>query len=77
MIVTTETGTKYRVDRDTKTWERVHYSDESGPLKTKLGTYLEIRLVVGDPMELLCPPLDPKAQARYISTSPVVSVEEE
>lgn len=75
MIVTTKTGSKYRVDFDAKTWERVHYLDDSG-IRVKLH-YTEIRIVAGEPMELLCAPLVLGGMPRYIETSDVVSLEEE
>ena len=77
MIVTTESGSKYRVDLDKKTWERVQITDKSGPVRTKCGSYNEIRLVIGDPMELLCPPFTKGSEGRYVETSNVISVVEE
>ena len=77
MIVTTENGSKYRVDLDAKTWERLSHPKWSNQVRTKMGAYDEIRLSVGSPMEMLCPPITPGTDGRFISTSDVVSIEEE
>ena len=77
MIVTTEAGSQYRIDFDKKTWERVRKTDDSGYLRTAGGSYLDIQVVLGDPMGLLCPPLTKGTEARYIETSPIAKMEEE
>ena len=77
MIVHTKSGSKYRIDPDAKTWERLHHDPVSNKLRTPKGSYLEIRLKVGEPMEMLCPPLVADADARYVGTSTVTRMEEE
>jgi hypothetical protein len=77
MIVYTKSGSRYRVDLDAKTWERLHEDPKSGPLRTPKGSYLEIRLKLGEPLEMLCPPLNPEADARYVGASTVTRMEEE
>ena len=77
MIITTHSGSKYRIDFDAKTWERLSHDPSSNRLRTPKGSYEEIRLKVGDPMEMLCPPLIPGTDARYVSTSRVTNIEEE
>jgi hypothetical protein len=65
MIVTTKAGSRFLVDTDAKTIT-VRKMD-----KSCRGSYYYLRLRLGEPMELLCAPW------KYISTSKVISIEEE
>ena len=65
MIVTTRAGSKFLVDTDAKTLT-VRKMD-----KSCRGSYRYLWLRLGEPMELLCAPW------KYISTSKVISIEEE
>ena len=76
MIITTKSGSKYRIDLDAKTWARVRFSGESGYLRTAGGGYDYIRFEIGAPLEMLCPPITEGSSARYIETSDIVSVED-
>ncbi len=77
-IVTTKSGTKYRIDLENKTWERLNATWMSGHLRTESGKIVCIsEIVVGLPMDIVGPPLNGSFAGRYICTSNVVSVEEE
>jgi hypothetical protein len=77
-IVTTESGTKYRIDLEAKTWERLHATWMSGHLRTESGDIVLISgPVVGERMEIIGSPVVGSYKGRLISTSCVVSVEEE
>lgn len=76
MIVTTELGTRYKIDVAAKTWERLSKTDKSGHLRTESGSITNIDgPVVGQRMVILAPPLNPESAVRVISTSPVALVE--
>ena len=77
MIVITENGSRYQIDLDAKTWARLEHAPWSNMVRTKTGPYDQIRAHLGEPMRLLCPPLTPGLDGRYIRTSNVVSIEEE
>jgi hypothetical protein len=64
MIVTTRAGSQFLVDTDAKTIT-VRKMD-----RISRGSYRYLRLRLGEPMELMFPPL------RYISTGTIVSIEE-
>lgn len=77
MIVTTRSGTRYRIDLEAKTWERLSSTPESGHLRTESGTFVDIQGPdLGRGMTITCPPLTPRAYVRVIYTTPVVAVEE-
>lgn len=77
-IVTTESGTKYRIDLKNKTWERLSATWMSGHLRTECGDIVLISSpVVGERMEIIGSAVAGSYKGRLISTSPVVVVEEE
>lgn len=75
-LVTTESGSRYLIDRDTSTWERVESSPD--PLRSLNGQFTDIHLVIGQPMVLICPPFDASKLdvPRLIHTTFVRSIEE-
>lgn len=84
MIVTvkTETGSTYVLRDDTPdglTWERVVNPTEQHPnfpLRTQGGLLDEWpSIMVGCRLDMYGPPLNPAAEGRLVSTSPVVSFE--
>lgn len=78
MIITTKSGTKYRIDLEAKTWERLFKTEESGHLRTESGTFTDIQGPdLGRGLTITCPPLTPRAYVRVIYTTPVVMVEDE
>lgn len=77
MIVTTETGSQYRINEVEKTWKRLSRTEESGSLRTEEGTYLHLMpnpVRPGEPMLLTMNPLTEDAAIRVIITSTVVAV---
>jgi hypothetical protein len=77
MIVTTEHGTKFKIDFDNKTWERIDKTGDSGNLRTESGTYVEIvGPVIGKSLQLWCPPFTEHSGARLIMTSLITRIEE-
>lgn len=78
MIVTTKSGTKYRIDLEAKTWQRLEATYKSGHLRTEFGKFIGIEgLAVGCGMIITCPPITPRASARVIYTTQVVAIEDE
>lgn len=78
MIVTTKSGTKYRIDLKAKTWERLSKTEHSGTLRTESGVFDQIEGPdLGRGMTITCPPLTPRAYVRIIYTTPVVGIEDE
>lgn len=78
MIITTVHGTKFKIDKSNKTWERIDKTGDSGNLRSESGTYIEITdpIEVGQVVEMLCEPYVEGTSARLIITSPIKSVEE-
>lgn len=75
MIVNTSTGSVYRIDPETQTWERVCVGEKSGHLRTESGVFESITgPVIGDSMVLVCPPLSAAVSGRLIQTSAVTSI---
>lgn len=78
MVVTTKSGTKYRIDLKAKTWERLSKTEHSGHLRTESGVFDQIEGPdLGRGMTITCPPLVRGAHVRVIYTTPVVAMEEE
>lgn len=73
--VTTSNGSVYTLDTLGMRWKQVESTQLSGILRTPDGDYEDVVLVVGKPMVLIGPPLDPTKDKRMIETSPVVKVE--
>ena len=77
MLVYTKTGSIYKLDLESKTWERLSATDESGPLRSDSGTYIDIGPIqVGYPLLMECPPINPP-MPRMIVTSIVVKVQDD
>ena len=51
MIVHTKSGSKYSINEKEKTWNRLEHDPESSHLRTEGGSYNEIKLRLGYPME--------------------------
>jgi hypothetical protein len=73
MTITTETGSVYRLDRDKMTWERQQIpriDDKNFPLRTvsgKLHEWPDVEL--SQPLVMMGPPIDSKADYRIVRTS--------
>ena len=77
MIITTVHGTKFKVDLENKTWERINKTGDSGNLRDESGTFIESSdPAIGQPFILKCPPRIEAATGRMIITSPVTEIEE-
>lgn len=75
---TTRSGSKYVIDKTAMTWERQAAGEGSVYVRTQGGTLLQWpTVIVGSPVEIIGPPLDPAADIRFILTTPIVSVVEE
>ncbi len=74
-IITTETGSVYKIDTEKKTWERIEVTCDSGYIRTKDGTYNEItKIAIGERLIMICPAIVPNMDGRLISTSSIVSI---
>jgi hypothetical protein len=77
IIVTTEHGTKFRIDPEHKTWERIDKTGDSGNLRDESGTFIwSFGPTIGEPLVLVCPPRVEGASARAITTSIVEKIDE-
>lgn len=73
---TTDSGSVYEIDNEQMTWTRLKQTSASGLLRSGWGPYWELDcLGVGFPLVLTCPPINPDADRRVVSTSPVVAIE--
>jgi hypothetical protein len=76
VIIHTRSGSVYRICPAASTWERL--TGTTTGLRTGSGFYQRYVLPgPGRPLVLVCPPLVAGAAARIITTSQVVSIEEE
>jgi hypothetical protein len=72
----TETGSLYEVDDDKKTWSRLTTTEESGPVRTKTGRFLDrTPILLGQSTTFVCPPFVEGTDGRIIQTSRVVGLE--
>ena len=76
ILITTETGSKYLLDMENKTWERVHSTLESGHLRTTKASFLSAEYDSGH-LILVCLPINDTSAFRYIQTSRILKIEEE
>lgn len=78
--ITTESGSIYFLNKNTMTWDRTlasPHSDASFPVRTRGGPLLEWpQVVVGQPVDIMGPPIQAGATFRLVRTSPVMHVEE-
>lgn len=74
--VETHSRSIYVIDPVNKTWERTFKSPNSGDTRTESGTYEGLSLDRGQPMLLVCPPLNEGGLTRLISTSFVIEINE-
>jgi hypothetical protein len=73
---TTENGSVYEIDEQTRTWARISHADWSNQVRTDSGPYREFRYGLDGSLIIIGPPLeDLNADCRMIQTSPVVDVE--
>jgi hypothetical protein len=76
-IITTESGSIYEIDTDLMTWIRLQMSKQSGYIRSKSGTFLELKtLGIGKRMTIVCPPFIEGMSGRLIITSPLTKIEE-
>ncbi len=77
MIITTESGSKYHIGVLSKTWTRLEFTPDSGPLRSAGGEFDYLGPVeVGMPLVMFCPPINPPHR-RMIITSPVIQIDED
>jgi len=78
--ITTESGSIYFLNKNTMTWDRViasAHSDPAYPVRTRGGPLLEWpQVVVGQPVDIMGPPIQAGATFRLVRTTPVLKVEE-
>jgi hypothetical protein len=78
--ITTESGSIYFLNKNTMTWDRILASphpDPVSPVRTRGGLLLEWpQAVVGEPIDIIGPPIVAGATFRLVRTSPVTNVEE-
>ncbi len=68
----------YEIDDVNKTWTRLRQGPNSGLLRSGWGPYWEVDcLGVGFPLVITGPPINPEADRRVVSTSPVTKIEEQ
>jgi hypothetical protein len=75
LIVTTETGSVYRITE--KTWEKISITEKSGPTRTSSGDiFNKMEPIVGQSMFIITNPLE-NSKDTVLLTSHVLSIEEE
>jgi len=75
--VRTETGSEYVLDRESRTWTRVAWTDMGGEVRTG-GTGRYWSFAVNDPgLVIIGPSVDPDMFFRAIRTSPITETWEE
>ncbi len=75
MLITTESGSVYRIDLNKKLWARISETERSGDIRTHFGTYTELRDVeVGKRMTIIAPGL--AFGNRWIHTSVVKEIKD-
>lgn len=78
--ITTESGSIYFLNKNAMTWDRIlasPHSDPTSPVRTRGGPLLEWpQVVVGQPVDIMGPPIQTGATFRLVRTSPVTKVEE-
>lgn len=77
--IVTESGSIYIVDYGSKTWKRSR-GDGANTMRTERGEFNEIYFtrIAGEDREsivLICPPLNPEAIYREITSTPIISRE--
>lgn len=77
LVFYTISGSKYRIDVDNMTWERISHAPESNLLRTESGPLISRSdILIGMPVILYGPPLNPKAHVREITTTEVIHIGE-
>ena len=77
-LVTTESGSRYRVDTIAMTWERLRKGDPGRTSRKDQGNLLEIPdIKVGEPMYLFDTDVLPGMTHHAVQTTLVVEVQEE
>lgn len=77
--VTTENHSLYRLDKEAMTWERAIAGPPNKyfPVRTASGKLLQWPTIkLGQPMQMIGPPLNPLASIRVLETSRVIQIEE-
>jgi hypothetical protein len=76
--IQTESGSKYIIDHDAKTWSRSK-GEGASEIRTDSGTFEEFKLVriserdMSDSIQMICPPINPPYKRLIIST-PIVAL---
>lgn len=78
MLVETESGCKFIIDLERKTWARIEAGYQTtAPLRTSSGSFITISPIkVGQVLRMFCPPINDSSSARLIMTSFVTNIEE-
>lgn len=71
----TESGSLYELDHDARTWRRLRHADDSTAVRTPDGSFTQASpVIVGRSVHIVGAPLDPAADLRLITTSPVTRI---
>ena len=77
MTITTESGSKYIIDLEKKTWRQEKQGNPNTPLRTSEGTFVKISdLHVGRPLTMLGKPLVEGASFRLINTTFITNIQD-
>jgi hypothetical protein len=75
-VVHTESGSRYLIDYDNRTWERFR-GKEANKLRSDSGQFIDIGpLEIGQRFAMLCPPYHDKVGGRAIISSEITAIED-
>ncbi len=75
-VVHTESGSRYLIDYDNRTWERFK-GEGANELRSTSGQFTDIGpLQIGQRLAMLCPPYHDKAGGRAIISSEITAIED-
>ena len=75
-VVHTESGRRYLIDYDSRTWKRFK-GKEANDLRSDGGEFTDIGpLEIGQRLAMLCPPYHDKVDGRAIISSLITSIED-
>jgi len=75
LLLTTATGSVYAIDTAARTWRRLEAGGLSGRARTCGGGYRQVFVLSSMSLVIIADPLDPAAEYRRITTSPVIKAE--
>lgn len=71
----TESGSRYEIDYGARRWARLEHNPESAAVRSAEGEMTGVsEIVIGQPVLIFGPPIDPAQDFRMIETTPVLEI---